>query len=494
VTLGTLSLWILGGYALFLFAVARRAGREVSSVQDFFSYRSEHTLDDVIRTFEASNASFMTAFLALFLYGFSLGLATLWIPVGFCLGILFYAFYFLPKQSPFLRDGGRYPALLEQLTASRYVRPIAASFVAFSFWLFFFAEMQGALRFLRELLSGHPTLTWLLPVLLVAGMIAYIYTAGFQAVVMTDRIQLVLIRLGTLAMLVLVGWRLSVAPASVAATLERIPGLFAFPAFIVQTGVGFAFSQLLYYDNWLRLSLFFDKKRRPLADEEFDKAIRRLQRLYAQSALFLLVIYCVPVGVTVSELSHGHDVPGEAALVHFFVEAAQASPLGLLLAGLGLLHLLSALVSTADTYVISATASITEDLFRQELTASSATLAEGRSSEGEKPLEAVRFTAAVFAASVLPMAFTAFDFSTLFTYLFYSANGFVGPLCAILARARVSGNAVVASIGLGFLVPLAFLAAPPLRGLFDYSGVIVVAISLIIVYFGRVGSASAVEE
>lgn len=462
-------------YAIYMFVVSVRSSKRVKTLGDFFSFKPEHTVPDIIRTFEASNASFMTAFLALYLYSFSLGYATFWIPLGFCLGVVLYAFVFLPRQREYVEAGVRFPELLERRTNAPWMRTVTSAFVVLSFWLFYYAEFQGAVRFFGEIFRDYPRLANAFPLLLVLGLAAYVWGGGFQAVVSTDRVQLWTIYLGTATLIILISVHIANLPAG--QDLRRVaslPGFWSFPSFIIQTLIGFAFSQLLYYDNWLRLSLFFGSPQRQLTQTQKDEAFTKLRSLYVQSAVALAIVYSPPIVLGILQVAAGRTDAAPSSLIAFFDTIHSTGLFGRIAVIIVMVQLLSALLSTADTYVISAVATLVEDLFRVSIHSDST---------GQR-FEASRFVTALFALSVLPAAFTSWDFSFLFTYIFYSANGFVGPLIGLMLRWRLTAATVVTSIAGGFLIPIPLMLSSPLQPYLGYSGIAVSLFSLGAIGFG----------
>lgn len=397
-------------YSIYLFFIAIMSSKRVSCVRDYFSYLPEHDEHHVIKTFQATNASFMTAFLSLFIYTSFLGWATLWIPIGFCIGILFYSKLILPKQSKYLFYNLRYPYLLSEMTGGGgLIRVLSSLFIIISMWLFLFVEVQGFIRFCRAFFEGHPGLVWILPLLIVLGMLSYVYAGGFQTVVLTDKIQMKLISMGTVSLLILILLLGLKNNTSFGLSTISYDSLFMSWSFIIQTIVGFAFAQLLYYENWVRLSLFLGDKSRNISSQEAEGIIFRFQNYFNTSSLILFLVYCLPIIGGMASMQCIGGAADEFSMVAFFSQLWKSHWSAPLFMVFVFLQLISALLSTADTYVISATTTVYEDILSKNLS----------SNEAGVSLKMIKLISAVFVISMLPMVFTKWDFTLAFSYLFY---------------------------------------------------------------------------
>ena len=67
--------------------------------------------------------------------------------------------------------------------------------------------------------------------------------------------------------------------------------------------------------------------------------------------------------------------------------------------------------------------------------------------------EVITSVATTFSMSILLMVFVNPNFETLFLYMFYSANGFVGPILFALLKKQINFYAVVISMIFGFTYP-----------------------------------------
>lgn len=477
------------GYSAFR---AIKASGKVQNLSDFFSFGPEIDPSALRRAFQATNISFTTAFVSLYLFTFSQGYFAFFTPLAFCLGILVYAYFFLPRQIKVLEDGYRFPELLARAAEAPSLRPWVAVFVIFSLWIFTFAEVQGLNLFLGELFSNVPVLAPIFPIILVIGLGFYISRSGYRATVANDKVQVRLIFLGALAVIVLsviaanqAGW------GNVASTAAQLANPFGSPKglvmFLVETLVGFIFSQLLYYDNWQRLSFYVVqhlKQQQNSSDEasesreETRKELAQLIRKeYIRGSGAILLVFAAPILLGLSTLAGGTATGDINTLAGFFKSSWDATVAGPILVILSFIFMLSALLSTAESYVIAFVNSLVEDIFGYRLRDAGNSTGE---SQPESRLEAVRVLTMLVALSLVPFLLIRPSFDTLFIYLFYSANGFVGPLVFLTFRRRLKAWAVLTSLLLGFIYPLPVFF-PAYAEYAPYPGLVPVLASLLLV-------------
>ena len=104
-------------------------------------------------------------------------------------------------------------------------------------------------------------------------------------------------------------------------------------------------------------------------------------------------------------------------------------------------------MSTADTYVIGGVNVIAEDLLGFNVAV--------RTGDGStKDLQIVRLLAVLYTLSIVFALFWNIKFTSLFDYMFYSANGFLGPLAVIVLDRRLKLVPVVLCLIGGFVIPL----------------------------------------
>ncbi|MCX7424087.1 MAG: hypothetical protein NTW96_00365, partial [Planctomycetia bacterium] len=141
------------------------------------------------------------------------------------------------------------------------------------------------------------TLLQVAPIILVCAIAFYVSRNGYRATTSNDRFQMSLIFLGALAVFALtvlsihrVGWgKVAESVAGVGNPFGSLPGALMF---LVETFLGFIFSQLLYYDNWQRLSFWVHDKVDALRkDSTFDLAreLKNLERTVRREYIFASV-------------------------------------------------------------------------------------------------------------------------------------------------------------------------------------------------------------
>jgi hypothetical protein len=130
-------------------------------------------------------------------------------------------------------------------------------------------------------------------------------------------------------------------------------------------------------------------------------------------------------------------------------------------------------MSTVDTYVIGAVNTFYEDIIGEKLT-------DSPENRKKITLEQLRSIATAFSMSILFATFVNPNFETLFTYLFYSANGFVGPILFAIKGYKINAYAVTFSILFGFLYPLIDIFALNYLWIGSYPGTVPVIFSIII--------------
>lgn len=462
----------------YLLIRAEKASKKIKTVHDFLSFGDFLDQSDLQKTFEASNASFTTAFVSLFLYAFIFGIFAIGVPIGFCLGIFFYVYVLLPKKMDYLAGNIRYPKLLFLSTNSNIVKIVASIFVLVSLWLFTFAEVQGLNLILRNIFGASEILYVTIPILIVSIIALYIARGGYRAILLTDKIQMYFIYLGSISVLIIslitirkIGWLNAIN--NISTIWNPFGSIKDAMLFLVETIVGFLFSQLLYFDNWQRLS-FYVSESISRNNESLDKIYGSIKSNYLKGAGLLLFVYLMPVLLGYSIISSGKfegDIPQIVACLN---STASTLPIiGYILTSFIVLQFVAALMSTADTYTISAVNTFYEDILNQSLEENNKDL---------KSLSILRISSVLFVVSILFVTFINPNFETLFLYMFYSANGFVGPIVFALLKRKIKPWTVVFSISFGFLYPLGSFFIIPLIPYFRFPGIITVLVSIIVTW------------
>lgn len=482
-------------YAVYLLRKSNRAGDRVTNSKSFFSFGADLDSSSLKRAFETTNATFTTSFVTLFLFSFVYGLYAFIIPLSFCIGIIFYALYLLPKQLVLFKKNERYPELLGASSNSIAIRKIVSLAVCFSLFVFTFAELQGFQLFLVKLLGDEPLGAVLIPLGLIFLIAIYTSQSGYRAVISNDRIQLNLIRLGSVAILGLVAYamvrtldgrplneflevfKLSFSPIGLSSA-------GAITLFVIETLVGFLFSQFLYYDNWQRLSFYVSERSRNGMSPII--LLANIRSNYLKGSVELFFIYTVPIVLGFSLRSVGEQGSIDT-LAAFFVHSWSNIPIplvGPIAVILALLFMVNALVSTAEVYIVGIVNSVMEDILG---------LIDGKSPEDnnaevdKRHLYGARMLTFLVCMAFLPLVLIQPNFEQLFNYMFYSANGLVGPLTmAVLGKAQ-SPRVILACVGFGLIYPAVPSLWPTLGEFTPFPGFVTVAVSLGLSLFVRRG-------
>jgi Na+/pantothenate symporter len=202
-----------------------------------------------------------------------------------------------------------------------------------------------------------------------------------------------------------------------------------------------------------------------------------VQRTYERGAVVLFAIFAAPIAVSYAAMASTTDYSDPSGLLVKFILEAWAIPVvGPIMVCLVFLQLLGALLSTADTYVIGGVNTLVED------TLGVYKVGEQAPADREKRrLDAVRLLTAGFALSIVPVLFIRPDWTSLFTYLFYSANGFVGPLVWAIRGRRLNAYGAATAMVFGLLYPAVPHLFASLASYAPYPGIVTVIFSLVVV-------------
>jgi len=330
--LSTLDLIIIGAYFLLLIVVGWLSGRNESQEDFLIGGRA-------IKTFQSAatigsslvGAGMLLTYIALV---YTIGAGALWLFIGYIFGfVIFYHF-------------------------AKYLRPMADQHKFYTLPDFFYhkyGQLAGRLTavivvlvslgwIVVNFIGGGKTITTFTGIdfqtsTIVVGIVIALYLAagGFKAVVKTDSIQFI----GLLFLLVLMGYLL--AKYSLTLSLQDL-NIFSLPTM-----------QLI--------SFFLVGIILPLASGEFwqrvyaVKDMPTLRKSFIGLSIFLLVIGVVLLLIGLIIRKHLPEIDPDTALVNGF---ATMLPEGW--AGLAVVVFYSAIMSSSDTYLFTASASLTQDL------------------------------------------------------------------------------------------------------------------------------------
>lgn len=333
--LGLTDYLIIAGYFLIILIVGGLTGRKQGKEEFLISGRK-------LKSFQATTTIFSSRIGAAILLTYTAlvymyGMGALWYFIGSVFGlIIFYffgigikkiadkeKFYTMPDFFFFLK--GRFAGFL----ATIITITIMFGWVVLNF-------TAGA-----KLISEYTPISYNFSVIIVGGIIlAYLLAGGFDAVVKTDVIQTV----GIFLLFVLMMYLLMVSetkPTVAAADLFSIPAGQIISFFLA----GF-FIPLASPELWQRVYAIKDKK-------HFGRSIFLSSLFYIIVGFILLLI-----GLVIRA-----DIPDIAADTSLIVGFSRLLPVGL--AGLSVVIIYSSVSSSADTYMFTASASVTQDFLEK---------------------------------------------------------------------------------------------------------------------------------
>lgn len=303
-----------------------------------------HTLREIKASFEANNITFNTSFLVLFALGMQIGAAVFWIPIGFCVGIVFYAWKLLPRHLVLLKETGHISSVFIY-TKHRHIKFFIAFAVLLSYVAYASLEIQGFRAFSESILPLDIGQEWGL-VLLLLMIALYAAQGGWNAVFKTDRYQLWLIYLGTGALYLLGILVLSSGLVQFPSLMVLLKQFLSQPWLGVQMILGFFFAQLIYYENWMRLEYLLHLQ------VDIQAVGPVLQRSLLWVALGNMLVFAAPIFMALLAREYPENM--SASLLRD-VLSSFSDGMGLrIILALVMIQALAAIASTLDTFALSA--------------------------------------------------------------------------------------------------------------------------------------------
>lgn len=456
-------------------AIRLQRRRAPQTAQEFFSFGGSATPSGLRDAFFVTNASFATAFVSLFLFVSTQGSLAFITPLAFVAGCLLFSQVLVRRALPLMATGKRYPQLLGELAGSRSVRLLASTYVIASLWLFTYTELQGFLAFTR---AGTPeTVSPIFPLLIAVPVLLFLgfYTArsGFSGVVASDKAQRVFIIAGALSFILLSVSQLYIPEGSIITTGVKIPEPYAGSmalVFGVDTLVGFLFAQTIYYDNWQRISAYHGVRKNMGASDKI--ILSEVKSSYNEASLWLLALYSVPIILALVAQARGYAITDVPDLVRYLGVIWESTWWAKVLLAICFVYLAAALVSTAEVYIISIVNNLLDDV--------ADVMKLDTSSESKALLPLARVVSYVAALTFIPAILIEPDFKDIFVYLFYSANGFVGPILMMLMGRKVSAAGVIVSLAFCASWPALTSLIPQLAEFVLVPGLATVAFSIVV--------------
>ena len=333
--LGLTDYLIIAGYFLIILIVGGLTGRKQEKEEFLISGRKLKSFQATTTIFSSRiGAAILLTYTALvYLYG----MGALWYFIGSVFGLI--VFYFFGIGIKKIADKERFYTMpdffffLKGRTAG-FLATIVTITIMFGWVVLNFTA--GA-----KLISEYTPISYNFSVIIVGGIILlYLLAGGFDAVVKTDVIQTV----GIFLLFVLMMYLLL--------TTESKPALAAGDLFSIPAGqiisfflAGF-FIPLASPEMWQRVYAIKDKK-------HFGRSIFFSSLFYIIVGFILLLI-----GLVIRA-----DIPDIAADTSLIVGFSRLLPVGM--AGLSVVIIYSSVSSSADTYMFTASASVTQDFLEK---------------------------------------------------------------------------------------------------------------------------------
>jgi Na+/proline symporter len=326
---------IISAYFIVILVVGALTGRKQEKEEFLISGRKLTSLQATTTIFSSRiGAAILLTYTALvYMYG----MGALWYFVGSVFGL--FVFYFFGLKVKKLADKEKFYTMpdffffLKGKTAG-YLATIATIIIMFGWVVLNFTA--GA-----KLVSEYTPISYDLSVIIVGGIIlAYLIAGGFDAVVKTDIVQ----TFGIFLLFVLMMYLLT--------TTGTKPELAFRDLFSIPAGKIISFF----------LAGFFI----PMASPELWQRVYAIKnKTHFRRSIFLSSLFYIMVGfiLLLIGLIIRIDIPGIAPDTSLIVGFSRLLPVGL--AGLSVVIIYSSVSSSADTYMFTASASVTQDFLEK---------------------------------------------------------------------------------------------------------------------------------
>ena len=326
---------IIGAYFLVILVVGALTGRKQEKEEFLISGRKLTSLQATTTIFSSRiGAAILLTYTALvYMYG----MGALWYFVGSVFGLV--VFYFFGLTVKKLADREKFYTMpdyfffLKGKTAG-YMATITTIIIMFGWVVLNFTA--GA-----KLVSEYTPISYDISVIIVGGIILiYLLAGGFDAVVKTDIVQ----TFGIFLLFVLMVYLLTTSPTKPELAVRD---LFSIPAGqIISFFLAGFFIPMASPELWQRVYAIKDKK-------HFRRSIFLSSVFYIVVGFILLLI-----GLVIRA-----DIPDITPDTSLIVGFSRLLPVGL--AGLSVVIIYSSVSSSADTYMFTAAASVTQDFLEK---------------------------------------------------------------------------------------------------------------------------------
>ena len=410
---------IIAGYFLIILVVGGLTGRKQEKEEFLISGRKLKSLQATSTIFSSRiGAAILLTYTALvYMYG----MGALWYFIGSVFGL--FVFYFFGLKVKKLADKEKF------YTMPDFFFYLKGRFAGFLATLITIIIMFGwvVLNFTAgaKLISEYTPISYNFSVILVGVIILiYLLAGGFDAVVKTDVIQTV----GIFLLFVLMMYLL--------ATTRTKPEL--------------AFMDLFSIPSMQIISFFLAGFFIPLASPELWQRVYAIEnKKHFKRSIFLSSLFYIIIGfiLLLIGLVIRADIPDISADTSLIVGFSRLLPVGL--AGLSVVIIYSSVSSSADTYMFTASASVTQDF-----------LEKTRLTKTENLRKTMRYSMVVLMALGIGMALILRDIVDA-TFFFVSLTMSLGFLILVIwiypKVNRHSVNMSIFSCLIGVIIPASIL-------------------------------------
>lgn len=378
-------------------------------------------------------------------FAFSAGLSSVWIAIGCVSGIIV---SWLWLAQGFRRERDKYETLTlpdylaaKYASQSKFIRWFASIIIIFFFILYVAAQFSGGGKTLN-ITFGIPTTTGI--IISAVIVILYAMAGGFFSVVWTDVIQAILMIVTLVvtpivALVVIAQNNLSIgqALASAEGGLDSLTG----------TAVGFAVGTLIinnfsWFFGYLGGQPQLDARWMAMKDDNEVKLGAKIAIIWT----ILAYTGAILIGLTAITLYGQDAVPNSEQILPFMLLKLMPPWLaGILLAGA-----VAAMMSTADSQLLIATSSISEDIIHKAL---------NKKIDDKKLVLISRITILVVGIIALIVAFKSK--SLIYTLVHYAWAGigcsFSPAVILSFFWKRFNSKGVVASLVSGFIITIIWM-------------------------------------
>lgn len=369
VVFGSLLIAICTGFLFF--ALGKKEEKNIRSVLDFIQYGYKATNKELRLSFYATNVSLASIFITLAGLSSKQGLVICWSAFAWIAGIwCFYFFYKSQEIQKFFGSGGRSLfGFLGKTYKSDSVRKLSALISIVPYVGSVGIEFYAFVLILRVLGLSE---TMIIPVcvLLTLITVAYATISGFRGVIKTESCQLYTVGIGCLALIAAIVIGIMKPGNDINFQKETFDffaapmGLFGSPDVIVGFILIFLPFTICSMDMWQRCAA--------INNNNGSSTVKEVKKMVMTGSFVFLGFYSIPIG---------------CGILYWFMVAGQSTPLSegapliipilnsiselnigmqILLLGGSLSAFVAAMISTADTLLMSSISALFFDFFRAE--------------------------------------------------------------------------------------------------------------------------------